>query len=183
MRRLAIAWLILAGLALAHAEPVTAKVTLWISDGYLHISAAFVGEQSEQPVLDARVEALLLEAGASLPGGTVRGRPQLSGIVARQALREATPGVYTARIASPPTAFLLVLADTSFSGETALASAPVRLPLPTGGAVLTLVFPATATPTPWLTRALAWLWLPVALGAGLALAAQRARRVYSRKDA
>ncbi len=183
MRRLAILWLILSGLALAHAEPVTAKVTLWTSDGYLHISAALVGEHSRQPVRGARVEALLLEAKASLPEGAVRGRPQLSGIVARQALREATPGVYTARIASPPTAFLLVLADTSFPGETALTSAPVRLPLPPGGAGLTLVLPATSTPTPWLARALAWLWLPVALGAGMALAAQRARRVYSRKDA
>lgn len=185
MRRLALLLPLLASLALAHAEPVQAVVTLRQEKGGLEVQVALVGETSTLPIRGAVLDLILARPNPRLLGWMKDGVLSRTGSaklpaeeVARVPLKEAKVGTYTARLAPapPPGEYVLVLLDTTFKGEATMTGKLIRLPLEANPTIFTGVLPETKTPSRYLFYALAGLAVPALIGLVFALLARSEAR-------
>ncbi len=184
MRRLTALLPFLAALALAHAEPVQAVVTLTQTANALEVEVALVGETSTLPIRGAVLELILARPSARLLGWMKDGVLSRTGSaklpaeeVARIPLKEQKPGSYTGRLNPPPPGtYVLVLLDTTFKGEATMTGRKIRFPLEANPTLFTGVLPETKTPSRYLFYALAGLAVPALIGLVFALFARSERQ-------
>ena len=185
MRRLVALLPFLAALALAHAEPVQAVVTLTQTADALEVEVALVGETSTLPIRGAVLELILARPSDRLLGWMKDGVLSRTGSaklpaeeVVRVPLKEQKPGTYTARLSPPPPpgTYVLVLLDTTFKGEATMTGKEIRLPLEENPTLFTGILPETKTPSRYLFYALAGLAVPALIGLVFALLARSERQ-------
>ena len=173
MRRLfAVFPLILAGLALAHAEPVQAVTTLKETEGALEAEVRLVGEVSTLPVRGAvlelglyketpKLKALMPDGVLSRTGSAKLPAPRVAAVK----LKEDATGVYRGRLKKPaPGRYVMVILDTTFKGEATMTGSPVTIPLKSNPLYFTGTLPKTKTPNRYLIYALAGLAVPAIIG-------------------
>ena len=171
----------LAALALAHAEPVQAVVTLRETPNALEVKVALVGEVSTLPIRGAVLELLLARPSdrllALMKDGVLSrtGSTKLPAeVVFRARFDEPKPGTYTARLEPPPPPgeYVFVLLDTTFKGEATMTGQLIQLPLRENPTLFTGVLPETKTPSRYLFYALAGIAVPAIIGLVIALLAR-----------
>jgi len=171
----------LAALALAHAEPVQAVITLRQTADALEVEVALVGETSTLPIRGAVLELILAKPNERLRALMKDGVLSRTGseklpaeIVARTPFEETKPGTYRAVLKPlpPPGRYVLVLLDTTFKGEATMTGQEIELPLKENPTIITGVLPETTTPSRYLFYALAGLAVPALIGLVFALLAR-----------
>ncbi len=173
MRRLfAVFPLILAGLALAHAEPVQAVTTLKETESALEAEVRLVGEVSTLPIRGAvlelglyketpKLKALMPDGVLSRTGSAKLPAPRVAAVK----LKEDATGVYRGTLKKPaPGRYVMVILDTTFKGEATMTGSPVTIPLQPNPLYFTGTLPETKTPNRYLVYALAGLAVPAIIG-------------------
>jgi len=164
--------LIIAGLALAHAEPVQAVTTLKETEDALEAEARLVGEVSTLPIRGAVLELALYketpELKALMPNGVLSrtGSAKLPAPeIAATKLTEDATGVYRGKLEKPaPGRYVMVILDTTFKGEATMTGSPITIPLRPNPLYFTGTLPETKTPNRYLIYALAGLAVPAIIG-------------------
>ena len=172
---------LLLSLALAHAEPVQAVVTLREEENALVVEVSLVGETSTLPIRGAVLDLILAKPNdrlrALMKDGVLSrtGSPKLPAeIVLKVPFEETKPGSYRVVISPPPPPgrYVLVLLDTTFRGEATMTGTEIELPLKENPTIFTGVLPETKTPSRYLFYALAGLAVPAIIGLIFALLAR-----------